>query len=84
MTTTHTTVSREVLDALLAAAHEAHNARDAVESCISPEWKALHIKCGELYAAVRAERIRLWKADRWGKWMNAHDRALATITGEIN
>lgn len=83
MTTTKTTETRETLDLLLAKADAALRKRDSIERCSSPEWRAAHQEARDAYAAAREERIRLWKADRYGLWMNKTDRAIALISGEI-
>lgn len=77
------TLDRSTLDALIVTSHNALNARDAIESCVSPAWLTAHKAASEACRAVTTERKRLWKMERWGAWMNAHDRALATITGEL-
>jgi len=77
------TLDRTTLDDLIKASHEAIIARDSIESCCSPEWRAAHNKASEACLKASTERKRLWKQERWGKWMNALDRQLATITGEL-
>jgi len=77
------TLDRSTLDRLLAEAHAAHNARDAIENPLTPEWRAAQNAASAAYRAASAERTRLWKMERWGAWMNQHDRELARITGEL-
>jgi len=72
-----------VLDVLLADAAAKRAARDAIERPCSPEWMEAHklAVCASL--AARAERTRLWKADRWGAWMSVNDLECARISGEL-
>lgn len=81
------TTTREHLDFLLNAADSALIARNSLDQpplgCLSAEWRDAHRQAGLLYRAAHAERLRLWKADRWGKWMTKHDRALVSISGEL-
>lgn len=79
----NTSLSRERLDQLISVASSALDARNAIESCVDPEWFVRHEVASAAFKAVSAERVRLWKSARWGSWMNAHDKALATITGEL-
>ena len=76
--------ARIELDDLMTRADSAIRARDAIDNCFAPEWREAHALARAACAQERAERIRLWKADRWGAWMTPLDRALATISGEIN
>lgn len=80
---TFPTLDRSTLDSLIIQAHNALTARDVIESCISTEWRTAHNAASAACQAVTAERKRLWKMERWGAWMNVHDRQLATITGEL-
>lgn len=76
-------VSRVELDRLLAIGHEALAKRNAIEFCCSPEWYEAHKAASAAFQAAHVERARLWKAQRWGTWMNVTDKECARITGEL-
>jgi hypothetical protein len=77
-----TQTDRTELDRLHAQSERLLLARDSIPG-FGPDWRAAHKAAGESFREERAERVRLWKLDRWGAWMKPIDRELATITGEL-
>ena len=82
-TETRVKADRTELDRLLKVAYGLLEQRNAIEFCCSPEWHKAHKKATEAFRAAHVERARLWKADRWGGWMNVNDKECARITGEL-
>lgn len=73
------TADRNTLDRLSNEASRALAAMNIGE----PGWQARHRAASAACVAAQDERRRLWKLDRWGTWMNAADKTLARITGEL-
>lgn len=61
---------------LLAESADAILARDAIESCISPEWRAAHQRARDLCLQARAIRHDLAQdpTTRYGDWRTEADR----------
>lgn len=61
---------------LRAAERDAIKARDAIDNCFSPEWKAAHAIARDLGLRASAMMVHLAKTDRQGTWAGPAEKEL--------
>ena len=69
------------LEMLRYAAATALRARDAIDNCATPEWRAAHHLARKACEAAQAETLRLARdpATRYSDWRTTVDRELMTL-----